>query len=228
MADDRQTKLDLTISSVTPARLEQTRQEVESERQKLSPKPPPLEETVPSGASMPPVDPERLHQLDLIQDVQLILIEKYRLGTKLMLGAVALMILSLVSNVTLLAKNFELHNRVSAVQDEQQKLVERGAQIEKKTDETNAKVDETKAKVDETNQKVDQAVEAAPKIEIDALGKAKVVLPVRTSEPFAKKHKAPPSPTPSTSASAPPVKSSPTATQHFPVPSQLPIETKAF
>lgn len=226
MADDRQNKLDLTISSVTPARLEQTRQEVGVEVQKLTNSgKPPAEPVPPSEEEPSPVSEavERLKKLDLIQDVQLILVDKYRTGTKIMWIAVALMVVSLAGMGRLLYKNNDLYNHIEALQTEQTKLIERGAQIERKTDETSAKVDETKAKVDETNAKVDQAVESAPKIEIDDAGKAKVVLPVKTSEPVS--FKRPPHPPSSASAS---VKEPPIVRQTLPVPSQLPVEQRKF
>lgn len=217
MAEDRQTKLDQTMSSVTPERLEATRQEVEVERQKLSsPKPPPLppEEDPPLSDGA-----QRMKKLDLIQDVQLILVDKYRLGTKLMWGALGLMTLSLFGLTGLILKNFELHNRIAELQAEQTKLIERGAQIERKTDETKKSVDETKLQLDETQKKVDEAVEASPKIEIDAQGKAKVVLPVKKSD-----DKQQPKPKPT----AKPGSSSAPAPSAAPIPVQIPVETKKF
>jgi len=223
MADDRQTKLDTTMSSVTPARLEATRQEVEIERQKLSsPKPEvPTEEVVPGEESPPPSSgtTERMQKLDLIQDMQLILVDKYRRGTTIMMGAVAMMALSLLGLTGLIAKNYELHDSLQAMQEAQQKLIERGAQIEKKTD--------------ETKQKVTQAVDEAPKIEIGEDGQARVVLPFRKH-----RHHPTPSPEPSDSEPAPstppsvpeppPPPPPPNPKHTAPLPANIPIETKGF
>lgn len=214
MADDRQTKLEQTMGSVSPARLQATRQEVEVERKK-------------TPGVLPPMDPEpasetteRMKQLDLIQDVQLILIDKYRFGTKVMLGAVAMMALCLAGLTGLVLKNYELYDHILALQSEQQKLIERGEQLEKKTDEAKEKLEETKQTIDETKEKVDQAVEEAPKIEIDEAGKARVVLPVRGHKKKAAKMP------PKTSNSAAPQPTHAPATA--PLPAQIPLETKSF
>lgn len=212
MADDRQTKLDSTISSVAPARLQATRQAVEAERKKTPMNLPSMDQEPASETT------ERLKQLDLIQDVQLILIDKYQRGTKLMMGAVVLMLVSLAGLGRLIWKNNELFSQIEALQAEQQKLIDRGAQIEKKTDETKQTIDETKQTIDATKEKVDQAVEEAPKIEIDEAGKAKVVVPVRKFRPKAKKGMGPP---------APPTSASPTPSAAT-LPMQIPLETKGF
>lgn len=230
--DDRQQKLGKEVSSVPPEKLQVARIEVELERQRLSPRPPPPKEEI------VPADPEeemdaRMKQLDLIQDMQLILVDKYRNGMRLMFAIGGLMVVCSAGLVGLIVKNYDVTGRILALQSEQQKLLERGAQIEKKTDETKAKVDETNAKVDETNAKVDQAVESAPKIEVDDAGKARVVLSVKTSQPFAKKH-APPVPSASVSATAVVSAPPPSATAplkplpSIPVPSQLPVEQRKF
>lgn len=231
MADDRQTKLDQTMGSVSPERLEQTRQEVEEARQKLSsPKPPAPAAAPVEGAEGEPTESEgahRMRKLDLIQDVQLILVDKYQKGTKLMMGAVVLMVLSLLGLVGLFFKNSELHTRLEALQSEQQKLIESQGHIERKAEETKEVIDETKKTVDETQKKVDEAVEAAPKIEIDESGKAKVVLPVKQADDKPRKK---PKPAPSGSsapdASLPDAPPPPTASA--PLPNQLPVETKKF
>jgi methyl-accepting chemotaxis protein len=145
-----------------------------------------------------------MKKLNLIQDVQLILVDKYRTATRLMMSVVVLMILSLSALAGLIVKSYDLTGRIMTLQAEQQKLVERGAQIEKKTDQTNEKVDQTNEKVDQTNEKVDQVVETAPQVEIDASGKAKVVLPF--------KHRTP--------------KAAPTHSASAPLPPQLPVEAR--
>lgn len=212
MADDpRKAKLDFTISSVTPARLEATRQEVEVERQKItSPKPPP-----------PETEDMRSAKLDLIQDVQLILVDKYRKGTTIMTVALGAMVLSLAGFVHLYfriskiqAQQAQLIQQQAQLVQQQEQLLEHGDKIERTADETNQKIDTANQKLDETKQKVTQAVDDAPKIEIDDSGKAKVVLPVKTSTPVSKpKH--PPTPP---SASATP--------SSAPLPPQVPVETQ--
>lgn len=192
---DRQTKLDRTVGSMSPARLEQTRADVEFEieRQKLATPIPEPED--------PPVS-ARMRQLDLIQDVQLILVDRYRFASRMILVAVVLLGFGLVGVSGLIWKNFDLQERLALMQDTQDKLIERGAALERKTDETKAKIDEAKETIDETKVKVDQAVDAAPKIEIDARGQPKVVLPIAKS-------------------------ASPKASSK-PLPTQMPVETKRF
>ena len=210
MAEDRQARIEQTMSSVTPARLAQARQEVEAVRQKgPAPEPPPVPSddsdamvVVSSDEEAPcaSYEEERLKKLDLIQDVQLILIDKYRLGTRLLWVAIALLTLCSGALGALVHTNVKLYNRIASLSAEQQKLIESKGQIEKRTN-------ETKEKLDETKEKVDQAVEAAPKIEIDSSGKAKVVLPVRQGDDPKKVLKMtppePPSAPPSTSAALP-------------------------
>lgn len=189
MPQDRQTKLDTTISSVTPEALERTRQEVDAARMKLDahdqaifiepsdvisdrPSPPPL-----------PGEKERLNKLQVIQDVQLILVDKYKQGWKLMIGAFILLLVGTIGIGGIYLKNVALYEQMVALQDEQRKFNESQHKIAASQETLEKKTDEAKDLAEETKKKVDAAVESQPKIEVDAQGRPKLVVPVSSASP---------------------------------------------
>lgn len=189
MPQDRQTKLDTTISSVSPEAMERTRQEVDAVRQKLDehdqsifiepsdlisepPGPPPL-----------PGEKERLDKLQVIQDVQLILVDKYKRGSQLMLGAFVLLLIGTIGIGGIYLKNLELYDQMALLQEEQRKSNESQHKIAESASQIEKKAEETKDAVEATQKKVDKAVEAAPKIEVDAQGRTKLVVPTASATP---------------------------------------------
>lgn len=189
MPQDRQTKLDTTISSVSPEAMERTRQEVDAVRQKLDehdqsifiepsdlisepPGPPPL-----------PGEKERIDKLQLIQDVQLILVDKYKRGSQLMLGAFVLLLIGTIGIGGIYLKNLELYDQMALLQEEQRKSNESQHKIAESASQIEKKAEETKDAVEATQKKVDKAVEAAPKIEVDAQGRTKLVVPTASATP---------------------------------------------
>lgn len=187
MPQDRQTKLDTTISSVSPEAMERTRQEVDAVRQKLDAhdqsifiEPSDLI-SEPPGPPPPPGEKERLDKLQVIQDVQLILVDKYKRGTQLMLGAFVLLLIGTIGIGGIYLKNLELYDQMALLQEEQRKSNESLPKIAESQTQIEKKAEETKDAVEETQKKVDKAVENAPKIEVDAQGRTKLVVPTATA-----------------------------------------------
>lgn len=189
MPQDRQTKLDTTISSVSPEAMERTRQEVNAARMKLDehdsaifiepadlisepPTPPPL-----------PGEKERLDKLQVIQDVQLILVDKYHRGSKLMIGAFILLLVGTVGIGGIYLKNAALYDQMVALQEEQRKFNESQHKIVASQESLEKKTNEAKDLAEATKKKVDAVVEAQPKIEVDAQGRPKLVVPVSSASP---------------------------------------------
>lgn len=189
MPQDRQTKLDTTISSVSPEAMERTRQEVDAARMKLDehdsaifiepadlisepPTPPPL-----------PGEKDRLDKLQVIQDVQLILVDKYKQGWKLMIGAFILLLVGTVGIGGIYLKNAALYDQMVALQDEQRRFNESQHKIVASQETLEKKTDAAKDLAEETKKKVDAAVESQPKIEVDAQGRPKLVVPVSSAAP---------------------------------------------
>ena len=138
------------------------------------------------------------------------------------MGAVGLMFLSLFALGWILLK-------IVSLQEEQTRLVTNQSHIENQADATKQKIDETKKQIDATKKKVDEAVEAAPKIEIDASGNAKVVVPIKTADPGTPPeavHSSKPLPTADPSAVKPPPRPLPSTAVSAPLGAQIPIETK--
>ncbi len=182
-------RLDETIGSVTPAKLEATRQHVQSEieAQTKGEIPtlssvmwPPLTPT-PVLAAPEPED-ERIRKLDIITDVQLVLVEKYRRAATLMWVAIALLVLSLASLTVGVFVGLAMQRQLASIASEQQGVIDEQKAAKKAAEETKAEVLSAKQTVNETAKKVDEAVEASPKIEIDNTGKAKVVVPIKKSD----------------------------------------------
>lgn len=205
MPQDRQTKLDTTIGSVSPEAMERTRQEVDAARTKLDehdqsvfiepsdlisepPGPPPL-----------PGEKERIDKLQIIQDVQLILVDKYQKGAKLLWAALVLLAIGIAGVGVLIWKNNDLQSHIQAFQEEQRQFKDSQTKIAEAQTKLELKTEATKDAVEETQKKVDAAVEATPKIEVDAQGKAKLVVPATSAS-------APPKKTPVTSIRVEPKK----------------------
>ncbi len=189
MPQDRQTKLDTTMSSVSPESMERTRQEVAAARMRLDaqdqaifiepsdlvserPGPPPL-----------PGEKARLDKLQVIQDVQLILVDKYKRASKLMLGAFALIFIGTVGIGGIYLKNAALYDQMVALHEEQRKFNESQHKIVASQETLEKKTDEAKDLAEETKKKVDAAVESQPKIEVDAQGRPKHVVPISSASP---------------------------------------------
>lgn len=195
-------RLDETIGSVTPAKLEATRQHVQSEIEAQALRSadiptlssatespslrqvewPPLTPT-PVLASLPPEpEDERIRKLDIITDVQLVLVEKYRRAATLMWVAITLLVLSLASLTVGVFVGLAMQRQLASIASEQQGVIDEQKAAKKAAEETKAEVLSAKQTVNETAKKVDEAVEASPKIEIDNTGKAKVVVPIKKSD----------------------------------------------
>ena len=205
MSQDRQTKLDSPISSVTPERLETTRQEVDAVRMKLdehdksihieagdliSDRPPPL----PSPGDLEAE--ARLDKLNLIQDVQLILVDKYRQGTRIMWVAILLLVAGSGGIISLYVKLTDAITEVTLLKDDLRQVVNNVARIADSQSKIEKSTDKTQVALEETNTKLDAAVEASPKIEVDAKGNTKLVVPVKTANPKASKPQPQPKPVP--------------------------------
>jgi len=171
MSDKKTVQLDKTIGSVSPEKMEETRRHVEQVMSRTG-----EQEALPDlptlAAAQPSEEDERLLKLDIITDVQLVLVEKYRRAAALMWVAIIILFIGACVGVVAILFVADVGDRVSAVAAQQDKVLKAQEEAVKQGNATQEAVAETKKKVDE-------AVEASPKIEIDEQGKAKVVVPVR-------------------------------------------------
>ena len=175
------------VKSITPAQLAKTRAEVHAEVDKArEPEPEPESEEVSveveTVESEPPevdCEAERLAKLDLISDVQLILVDRYRSGLRLLTACMFLSIAVLGAQVLQFFRTMSLHGSVIVLQDEQRKLLTEQEKAATAAEANKKEVAEVRLAVQQTQDKVEEAVEASPKIEIDEKGKAKVVVPVK-------------------------------------------------
>lgn len=181
--DPKSIQLDKTIGSVSAEKLDETRKhvaaEMEAARKKLDD-----DEETPTAAESPAPSPEdeRLRKLDIITDVQLVLVEKYRKAAQLMWVAIVCLILCLLGLIGGALIGIDIQNKIAHMLVEQKMVLSEQKAAKQAAEAAKEKANETAKKVDETSKKVDEAVEASPKIEIDAQGKAKVVVPVRKKE----------------------------------------------
>lgn len=217
MKDPKSIRLDQTIGSITPEKLEETRRHVAAESGRKH-------EVVSVEVAVAGVAEEedaRIKKLDIITDVQLILVEKYRRAATLMWVAIGLLALCGLGLGVGALIGLDVQERLIALAKEQQQMLEEQQEAKKAAEEAKKQAAETKREISETKKKVDEAVEASPKIEIDDQGKAKVVVPVKKAEPEPKPEqktpKAPPKPMP---------KPAGVKMDEAPLPQNVPIELR--
>lgn len=201
------------VKSITPEQLAKTRAEVHAEVGKARDEIPEPEEGEEPEAAPEESASERLTKIDLISDVQLILIDKYRKGLQLLMVCLFLSIAVLAAQVLQFFRTMSLHGSVIVLQEEQRKLLTEQERAARAAEDSKKGVEEVRIAVKRTEDKVEEAVEASPKIEIDEKGKAKVVVPVKKTkdekgdakdkEPEPKKPSSPAPKPPPTSQSVP-------------------------
>lgn len=199
--DPKSIQLDKTIGSVSAEKLDETRKHVAAEMQAARKKLDDAEEA-PEAEEESPED-IRLRKLDIITDVQLVLVEKYRKAAQLMWVAIACLVLCIVGLALGALIGIDVQSKIGHLLSEQQGIVAEQKAAKQAAEEAKQEAAETKKQVVETSKKVDEAVEASPKIEIDAQGKATVVVPVKTAKKD-EKDLPPKSPAPKGTGSPPP------------------------
>lgn len=212
MKDPKSIRLDQTIGSITPEKLEETRRHVAAESGR--------KHEVVSVVTVVEEEDDRIKKLDIITDVQLILVEKYRRAATLMWVAIGLLALCGLGLGVGALIGLDVQERLIALAKEQQEMLEEQQQAKKAAEEAKKQAAETKREISETKKKVDEAVEASPKIEIDEQGKAKVVVPIKKAEPE-------PKPEPKTTKAPPkPQTQASPKTDEAPLPQNVPIELR--
>lgn len=137
--------LDRALSDCTPQKLEEARLHIETEMVKRN------------GSSNPPGD-----RLDIVTDMLVILVEKYRRLGKLLWAAVALLLIGTTSLGWMTTTMLAMQKRMEQLQADQETLLSQQRETRKTLSETKDKVDKTSQTVVETKEVVEKAVEAAP------------------------------------------------------------------
>lgn len=203
----RDLRLDETIGSVDATRLASTRKTIHDEIQHaqdrvavaskegttlMSSKSVKVEDEakVEDETTSPPessAEDARLVKLDLITDIQLILVGRFqRLFTVLVITAIV-MFLCLAALVVGVIAGFDMRSQVAKLVADQKSMLAKQEALVKSAEDTKKSVAETAVKVAQTKKKVDEAVEAAPKVEIDPdTGTVtKVIIPIKRYDPDA-------------------------------------------
>lgn len=188
----RDLKLDQTIGSIEPEKLENTRKTINEEiaeaRAVVDAKSMGKAQVVDALVSMTEQNDKRMEKLDLITDIQLILVDRFQKLFKLMVGVAILMGLCLVAMVAGLGFGLSISKQVTA-------LVATGKDMLEQTKQTKESVEKTQEKVDKTQEKVKEVADKVPEIEVDPeTGEKTVLLPAKKK----------PDPEPSASSKAPP------------------------
>lgn len=170
---NREDKANEVVKSITPAQLARTRSDIHAEIESGK-------DEGESPSSQEPCEDSRLAKLDLISDVQLILIDKYRSGAKLMVAAITVMVFILAAQILQFSRTLSLHGRVIVLAEKQETMMKEQQKLIEDSAESKKGVEQVRVAVARTEEKVDEAVEASPKLEYDPdSGKTKVVVPVK-------------------------------------------------
>jgi hypothetical protein len=215
------------IKSITPEQLEKTRAEVHAEVENSK-----IVEAVDAEGededdeddedeTEESVEGERLAKIDMISDIQLILIDKYRSGLKLLMVCMLLSLAVFAAQVLQFFRTMSLHGSVIVLQEDQRKVLAQQEDMAKSAAENKKDVEQVRIAVKRTEDKVEEAVESSPKIEIDDKGKVtKVIVPVKKAGSKKKKDpKDEPEPKPKPELPPPPK-----PVQQNPPPPPAPVE----
>lgn len=183
-SDDKASEI---VKSITAEQLEKTRSEVQAEVDGARDE---EADTTDDGLDLESKDDARVAKLDLIQDMQIILIDKYRNAAKLLVAALVVMVLILAAQILQFSRSLSLSGKVIVIAEQQSAMVK--AQQEAAKDAAKG-VEKIRVAVVRTEEKVEEAVEAAPKLEVDPdSGKVtKVIVPVKRPKMSAGSKKAP-------------------------------------
>lgn len=204
----REFRLDQTISSADPTRLDATRKVVHEEIQeareavaeaerKSNPPGVVVEEATPEPQS---IDDQRLEKMDLITDVQLILVGRFQRLFKAVIAAITLLCLCLAAMVVGVVTGLQMQGQVGQVVADQKAMMEEQAKANEEQAKIAKQVKDTSEKVKETKDKVEEVADKVPEIEVDPkTGKKTVLLPTKaesTANPNTMKTAKPPGPKP--------------------------------
>lgn len=106
-----------------------------------------------NGGSDPPGD-----RLDNVTDMIIILVEKYRRMTRLLLAAVAMLLVGTTGMGVILAMNLGMQKNMERMQIDQDTLIAQQRETRKAISETKDKLDKTTLQVTETKEAVEKAV----------------------------------------------------------------------
>lgn len=187
--DIKSARLDETLSNVTPEELARARRHVAekvAEAEAGSLPPPTGEKRTTSSSTQKAITSaaeeaatavvnQRIDKLDLISDVQLVLVDKLLGATKLLWVSVILFGISAIGLVFGVLLGLEVLDRQKEIVVEQ-----RAARVA--AQEAKKEATATKEQIEATALKVDEAVRSTPKLEIDAEGTAKVIVPVKKDD----------------------------------------------
>ena len=163
------------VKSITPEQLDKTRSEVHEEvKSKKDP-----ETSEKKEAKFKKVD-----KLDLAMDIQLIMIGKFKYVLALIWVTLGLSIFATATQLLGQFRQLDIQGKMIVVTETQNKMLEeqRSANDKAKEDakEKTLAIAEVKEEVKKTKEQVQEAVEAAPKLEVDPQsGRTKVVVPVK-------------------------------------------------
>ncbi len=164
--DEKEEVLDTAIASIAPGKLEAMRDVV-------------FRDLEVSGSRHVEAATKFQAGLDKVTDVLLILVLKFGRASTMLLALGILNVICIAIIVVATVYIAALRSEVGDLMDRQEEFAKSQKRIEKTTTETKQDVATTSQKVAETQAKVETAVEAAPKVELDArTGKAKLVVPV--------------------------------------------------
>ncbi len=164
--DEKEEALDTTIASMAPGKLEALKDVV-------------FRDFEVSGSKHVEAATKFQAGLDKVVDVLLILVLKFGRASTMLLVLGLLNVACVITIIVTTVQIAVLRSEVGDLMDRQEEFAKSQKRIEKTTTETKQDVATTSQKVSETQAKVETAVEAAPKVELDArTGKAKLVVPV--------------------------------------------------
>lgn len=170
----RELRLDETIGSMVPTKLENTRKTVNEQIQEAK------DTDAEADATPEPTTDDRLAKLDLITDIQLILVDRFQRLFKVMVGTAAVMLLCLIALVVVIIAGFNMSHQVARLVTTQRSMLNEQKALVQTSKDTKEAVKDTAEKVLATKEKVDEVVDSSPKLEIDPdTGKTKVVVPVK-------------------------------------------------
>ena len=231
-------RLDETIGSIEPSRLEDTRAQVVAEARATieasevkveaadEPKKPgstTLSMLHSQNEEMAKENDERANKLDLITDIQLILVDRFQTLYKTMVAALVVMGLCLVAMIGGLIFGLTIRDQVDGIVAAQGNMLERQEALVEKAEATKKSVEATQKSVEKTEEKVKEVAEKVPEIQVDPdTGKTTVLLPAK---PTTKRKPKLSPPTPN--GAAPPMLPGPKPQGPPPPPGKIrvPIET---
>jgi cell division protein FtsL len=110
-----------------------------------------------TGSVFPPGD-----RLDVVTDMIILLADKYRRMTRLLMVAIGILIVGAVGMAFMLYMNRSLHQQMERVQMDQETMLMQQRETRKDVSEAKSKLDRTTQEVTETKEAVEKAVAPPP------------------------------------------------------------------